>query len=150
IAAYGQILRQAVLDVPSRGSLNVHASLLPRHRGASPIAAAILAGDEITGVTIMEVVRAMDAGPVVARLEEPIRPDDTTGSLSVRLAEAGARLLSATIEPWARGEIQPEAQDESLATYAPLLKREHARIDWASPAIALWRSVRAFNPWPVA
>jgi methionyl-tRNA formyltransferase len=150
IAAYGQILRQAVLDLPRRGSLNVHASLLPRHRGASPITAAILAGDEVTGVTIMEVVRAMDAGPVVASVEERILPSDTTGSLASRLAEAGGRLLGETIDSWAEGDIKAEAQEESLATYAPLLKREDARIDWARPASEIWRRVRAFNPWPVA
>jgi methionyl-tRNA formyltransferase len=150
IAAYGQILRQAVLDVPRRGSLNVHASLLPRHRGASPIAAALLAGEDRTGVTIMEVVRALDAGPMVARVEEPILPADTTGSLEARLAEAGGRLLAQTLEPWAREEIKPQPQDESLATYAPLLKREDARIDWSRPAVDIWRQVRAYNPWPVA
>ena len=150
IAAYGQILRQAVLEVPKRGSLNVHASLLPRYRGASPIAAAILAGDEITGVTIMEVVRALDAGPMVTRVEEPILPEDTTGSLETRLAEAGGRLLTQTLEPWARGERKPQPQDEALATYAPMLKREDARIDWTRPAVEIWRQVRAYNPWPVA
>ena len=105
VAAYGQILRQRLLDVPTRGSLNVHASLLPRHRGASPIAAAILAGDEVTGVTVMEVVRALDAGPMVARVEEPISPFDTTGSLEQRLSLAGGELLASTLDGWAAGEI---------------------------------------------
>src|SRR3989304_3589649 len=94
VAAFGQILRQRLLDVPRRGCLNVHASLLPRHRGAAPIAAAILAGDEATGVTVMEVVRALDAGPIVAQLREPISPFDTTGTLEERLARAGGRRTS--------------------------------------------------------
>jgi len=104
VAAYGQILRQRVLDLPSRGTLNVHASLLPRHRGASPIAAAILAGDGQTGVTIMEMVRALDAGPMVARVELPISPFDTTGSLEPRLAKAGAQLLIETLDGWYEGD----------------------------------------------
>src|SRR5262245_18758942 len=150
IAAYGQILRQAVLEVPARGALNVHASLLPRHRGASPIAAAILAGDEVTGVTIMELVRALDAGPMVAKVGERVRPTDTTGTIEARLAAAGARLLAEVLEPWAARKIESEQQDESLATYAPMVKREDARIDWHEPAVAISRKVRAYNPWPVA
>jgi methionyl-tRNA formyltransferase len=150
VAAYGQILRQRFLDLPKRGSLNVHSSLVPRHRGASPIAAAILAGDAVTGVTIMEVVRALDAGPMIAKVEVPILESDTAGSLEARLAEAGARKLIEVLEPWASGELTPEAQDDSQATYAPMLKREDALIDWSRPAMEIWRQVRAFNPWPVA
>jgi methionyl-tRNA formyltransferase len=150
VAAYGQILRQSVLDLPRRGILNVHASLLPRWRGASPIAAAILAGDAVTGVTIMEIVRALDAGPMVAKVEEQILDSDTTGSLEPRLAGAGAQLLVSVLDGWANGAITPVAQDDSLATYAPQLKREDARLDWSLPAIDLWRRIRAFNPWPVA
>lgn len=150
VAAYGQILRQRLLDLPARGSINVHASLLPRWRGASPIAAAILAGDEKAGVTIMEVVRALDAGPMVAKVEVPILPSDTTGSLESRLATEGAALLRETITPWAERRLLPEAQDESLVTYAPQVKREDARIDWRLPAVDIWRRVRAYNPWPVA
>ncbi|MPZ47851.1 MAG: methionyl-tRNA formyltransferase [Dehalococcoidia bacterium] len=150
VAAYGQILRQRLLDVPKRGSLNVHASLLPRHRGASPIAAAILAGDEVTGVTVMEVVRALDAGPMVAKVEEPITPFDTAGSLEERLSLAGAELLARVLDPWAAGDLPAEPQDDELATYAPQLKREEALIDWTLPAVETWRRVRAFNPWPVA
>ena len=150
VAAYGQILRQRVLDVPKIGSLNLHASLLPRHRGASPVAAAILAGDDVTGVTIMEVVRALDAGPMVATVEEPILPNDTTGSLEARLAKAGARRLLEVLNPWAEGSITTVPQDESLATYAPLLTRADALIDWWRPAVEIERRVRAFQPWPVA
>jgi methionyl-tRNA formyltransferase len=150
VAAYGQILRQRLLDLPARGSINVHASLLPRWRGASPIAASILAGDERSGVTIMEVVRALDAGAMIAKVEEPILPFDTTGALEERLSRAGARLLAETVTPWAEHRLQPQEQDEALVTYAPQLKREDARLDWTLPAVELWRRVRAFNPWPVA
>jgi methionyl-tRNA formyltransferase len=150
VAAYGQILRQRLLDVPELGCLNVHASLLPRHRGASPIAAAILAGDEVTGITIMEMERGLDTGPMVARVEEPISPFDTTGTLEPRLARAGASLLAETLEAWASGDIQAERQDDSLATYALQIKREDALLDWTEAAAGLWRRVRAYNPWPVA
>ncbi len=150
VAAYGQILRQRLLDVPKHGTLNVHASLLPRWRGASPIAAAILAGDEVTGVTLMEMERALDAGPMIARVEMPISPHDTTGTLEPRLAEAGAVLLSQSLDAWASGELVLERQDESLVTYAPQLTRADALLDWSLPAVELWRRVRAFNPWPVA
>ena len=150
VAAYGQILRQRLLDLPGRGSLNVHASLLPRHRGASPIAAAIIAGDDVTGVTIMEIERGLDTGPVVARAEEPIASQDTTATLEPRLATAGARLLAEALDPWAEGRLQATPQDAGLATYAPLIKREDARLDWSLPAVAIWRRVRAFNAWPVA
>jgi methionyl-tRNA formyltransferase len=150
VAAYGQILRQRLLDVPRRGILNVHASLLPRWRGASPIAAAILAGDEVTGVTLMEMVRALDAGPMVARIEMAISPHDTTGTLEPRLAEAGAALLAESFDPWASGQLSPVPQDESLVTYAPQLTRADALIDWSQPAVEVWRRIRALNPWPVA
>jgi methionyl-tRNA formyltransferase len=150
VAAYGQILRERVLELPRRGSLNVHASLLPRHRGASPVTAAILAGDEVTGVTIMEVVRALDAGPIVAKVETEITAHDTAASLESRLSEMGARLLVNVIDDWAAGSLKSQAQDESLATYAPMVRRPDARIDWSLPAVDVWRCVRAFNPWPVA
>jgi len=150
VCAYGQILRQRLLDVPKRGLLNVHASLLPRFRGAAPVAAAILAGEAVTGVTIMEVVRALDAGPIVAQVEEPITPFDTTGSLEARLARAGARLLAYVLDDWYTGRVQPRLQDDSLVTYAPQIRREEARLDWSLPAVDLWRRVRAFNPWPGA
>jgi methionyl-tRNA formyltransferase len=150
VAAYGQILRQRLLDVPQRGSLNVHASLLPRWRGASPVAASILAGDEVTGVTLMEMVRALDAGPMVARVEVDISPHDTTGTLEPRLAAAGAALLAESLDGWASGLLTATPQDEPLVTYAPQLTRADALIDWSLPAIEVWRRVRAFNPWPVA
>jgi len=150
VAAYGQILRRALLDVPKRGSLNVHASLLPRHRGASPVAAAILAGDKTTGVSIMEMVRALDAGPIVAQAQEAISDFDTTGTLEPRLAASGARLITEVLEPWAEHRMAAVNQVDSLATYAPQIETTDAVIDWNMTAKEIWRRVRAFNPRPVA
>jgi methionyl-tRNA formyltransferase len=150
VAAFGQILKQPLLEIPRLGSLNVHASLLPKYRGASPVAAAILAGEEETGVTIMEVVLALDSGPVVSQRATPIRPGDTTGTLTEKLAELGAELLIETLPGWERREIVGAAQDDSLASYAPLITRAGAAIDWSLPAVEIWRRVRAYNPWPVA
>jgi methionyl-tRNA formyltransferase len=150
IAAYGQILKQSLLDVPKRGALNVHASLLPRHRGASPVSAAILAGDAETGVTIMEVVLALDAGPMVARRAAPIYANDSAGTLTEKLAEMGADLLVEVLPRWERGEVTAETQDDTQATYAPPLHREDAIIDWNRSAVEIWRRVRAYNPWPMA
>lgn len=150
IAAYGQILKQPVLDVPRRGVLNVHASLLPRHRGAAPVAAAILAGDVETGVTVMQTALALDAGPVLAQRRTPISPHDTAGTLTDRLAEEGADLLMEVLPAWLDGTLVPMPQDDSKATYAPMLHKEDGRIDWALPAEDIWRRVRAFTPWPGA
>lgn len=150
VAAFGQILRQEVLDLPRRGSLNVHASLLPRWRGASPITAAILAGDELSGVSVMLMDAGMDTGPVLARRNCPIGPDDTTGALQERLAQAGAELLLETLPGWLAGEITPRAQDQAQATCCRPLKKEDGRIDWQRPAVEIGRQVRACNPWPGA
>ncbi len=149
-AAYGQILRQPFLDLPRRGVLNVHASLLPKYRGAAPVAAALLAGEETTGVTIMEVVLALDAGPIVAQRALPIATNDTTGTLSEKLAELGAELLIEVLPAWERGDLTPRPQDDASASYAPSVHREEAIIDWSLPAVDVWRRVRAFSPWPVA
>lgn len=149
-AAYGQILRQPVLDVPRRGVLNVHASLLPRHRGAAPVAAAILAGDEETGVTIMQTELALDTGPILAQRRVPISPHDTAGTLTDRLAEEGAGLLMEVLPAWLDGSLVPTPQDDSQATYARTLKKEAGQIDWALPAEHIWRQVRAVTPWPGA
>lgn len=150
IAAYGQILKQPLLDIPRRGALNVHASLLPKYRGAAPVAAAILAGEDETGVTIMEVVLALDAGPMLAQRSTPIDPHDATGTLTEKLASLGAGLLIEVLPAWARGDLAAQPQDERLASYAPQLRREDADIDWSLPAGDVWRRVRAYNPWPVA
>jgi methionyl-tRNA formyltransferase len=150
VCAFGVILRQAVLDIPAKGVLNIHPSLLPRHRGASPIAAAILAGDEQTGVTIMLMDPGMDTGPILSQQAIPISPWDTSGSLGERLAEVGAELLLEVLPRWLADEIEPQPQDDSLASQAPLLRKEDGAIDWNLPAIDIWRRVRAFNPWPGA
>ena len=150
IAAYGQIIRRGVLELPRHGTLNVHASLLPRWRGASPIAAAIRAGDAETGVTIMLVDDGVDTGAMLSRRVEPIRDEDDAGSLSERLAATGAALLLETLPRWVAGGISPEPQDDSQATLAPRLKKEDGRIDWTRGAAEIARAVRAFTPWPGA
>ncbi|HEU4760384.1 MAG TPA: methionyl-tRNA formyltransferase [Dehalococcoidia bacterium] len=150
VVAYGQILRQDVLDVPPRGVLNVHPSLLPRHRGAAPIPAAILAGDGETGVTVMLMDAGMDTGPIVAQRAMPVEPADTAGSLGAKLSAVAADLLAETLPRWLRGEIEPQPQDDSRATKAPLLRKEQGAIDWGLPAAEIWRRVRAYNPWPGA
>ncbi|MHB8577018.1 MAG: methionyl-tRNA formyltransferase [Dehalococcoidia bacterium] len=150
VAAYGQILRPAVIDLPRFGCLNVHASLLPRHRGASCVAAAILAGDAETGVTMMQIDPGMDTGPLVAQRSTPIGADDTTGSLTDRLALLGAELLLEALPGYLSGAMIPHPQDNARATHAPLLEKQAGAIDWSKPALQLWREVRAFNPWPLS
>ena len=148
--AYGQILRQPVLDIPPRGILNVHPSLLPRWRGASPVPGAILAGDEATGVSIILMDPGMDSGPILAQRRHPIAPTDTAGSLLDTLSTVAADLLSETLPRWLAGEIEPQPQDELLATVCPLLRKESGAIHWDRPAVDIWRAVRAYNPWPGA
>jgi len=150
VVAYGQILRQEILDIPPRGVINVHASLLPKYRGASPIAAAILGADEETGVSIMLMDAGMDTGPVLARRHATITPDDTTGSVSERLADIGAELLGETLPGWLAGRIEAQPQDNSRATVTRLIRKEDGAIDWTLPAVDVWRRVRAYNPWPGA
>ena len=148
VAAYGQILSQGVLDIPRFGCLNIHPSLLPSYRGASPIPAAILAGDEDTGVTIMLMDAGMDTGPMVSQFVVGIEPEDTTASLTVRLARAGARLLEETLPLWLDGCLTPGPQDEDKATYTEPITKEDGLIDWGLSATEIWRRVRAFHPWP--
>ena len=150
IAAYGQILRPSVLAIPSRGTLNVHASLLPRYRGASPVAAAILDGVPETGVSIMLVDEGLDTGPVLAERAIAIKPEDTAGTLSARLAGLGAELLIDVLPRWLRGAIAASKQDDSMATQTQLVRKEDGILDWHEPAATLWRRVRAFTPWPGA
>ncbi len=150
VCAYGQILRRPVLEVPPRGVLNVHPSLLPRHRGPSPIAAAILAGDAETGVTIMLMDEGMDTGPVLAQRSLPVSPFDSAGTLGEKLSHLAAELLLDTLPRWLRGEITPQPQDESRATVTRLLRKEDGAIDWRLPAEEIWRRVRAYDPWPGA
>lgn len=148
IAAFGKILPAEVLALPRFGCVNVHPSLLPRYRGPSPVAAAILNGDETTGVTIMLLDEGVDSGPILSQQEVPILEDDTTGSLSARLAEVGARLLIETLPLWIKGKIVPKSQDESQASYSGLVGKEAGRVDWQLPAVEIWRRVRAFEPSP--
>src|ERR671939_1055008 len=151
VAAFAQILSLEVLDMPAYGCLNVHASLLPRWRGASPIAAAILAGDMTTGVTIMKMDAGLDTGPILAQRAETIRPDDTAATLTDRLATLGASLLVDTLGPWVAGQITPRPQDEAQATLTRPLQREDGLIDWGATAAAtVARMVRAYDPWPGA
>jgi methionyl-tRNA formyltransferase len=136
--------------LPRHGCLNVHASLLPRHRGAAPIAAAILAGDTETGITLMQMDAGLDTGPLLAARRELIHPADTTETLSQRLADLGAELLIEALPRYLAGELRPQPQDEALATYAPQLKKEEGRLDFTRPAPELERRVRALDPWPGA
>jgi methionyl-tRNA formyltransferase len=150
VAAFGQILRPAVLDLPCFGCLNVHASLLPRWRGAAPIQAALLAGDEITGITIMRMDHGIDTGPILEQRRLVILPEDTAASLGVRLAELGAQLLIEVLPAYLRGKLTPQPQTEFGATYASMLKKEAGKLDFSLPAVVLARQVRALNPWPGA
>jgi methionyl-tRNA formyltransferase len=150
VAAYGQILPQAVLDVPPFGVLNVHASLLPRWRGAAPVEGAILAGDKVTGVTIMKLDAGMDTGPILAKREIRIRPDETAGELETRLADLGADLLMDVLPAYLAGELQSEPQPEEGVTLTRPIRKEQARIDWNRSAEDLHNHVRAFAPEPGA
>ncbi|MGH2543210.1 MAG: methionyl-tRNA formyltransferase [Ardenticatenaceae bacterium] len=148
VVAYGEILRRAVLDIPRHGALNVHASLLPRHRGAAPIAGALLAGDDVTGVTVMLMDEGMDTGPILATRPLPIRPEHTRATLAEALSQAGAALLAETLPRWLAGEIEPQPQEHDAATYTRLIRKEHGELDWGRPARELANQVRAFDPWP--
>ncbi len=150
VAAYGQIIPVEILDLPKHGTLNVHASLLPRWRGASPISAAILHGDSETGVTIMLVDETEDTGDILRQRSTLIEPTEHAGQLSDRLAEMGADLLLETIPDWLAGAIVPVAQDSAQATRARRVKKQQGRIDWTASAEQIARHVRAFNPWPAA
>ncbi len=148
VAAFGQLLPQAVLDIPPHGSINVHASLLPRWRGAAPIQAAIRAGDAETGVTIMKMDAGLDTGPMLTKRAIPITVNETGASLHDKLAALGAELLIDTLPGYFSGEIAPQPQPEEGVTFAPSIKKEEGLIDWTDKAGAIERLVRAFNPWP--
>ena len=150
VAAYGQILPQAVLDIPEHGCINIHPSLLPGHRGPSPVATTILAGDEVTGVTIMLMDRGMDTGPIIAQEKVAVSPQDTTGSLTMKLSQVSARLLPDVLKSWVKGGLTPQPQNHAEATYSRLIAKTDGEIDWHLPAVALGRRVRAFQPWPGA
>jgi methionyl-tRNA formyltransferase len=150
VAAYGRILSGSLLALPRLGMINVHASLLPRWRGAAPVHRAVIAGDPETGVTIMQVVEALDAGPMLARLPTPIGIDETSGVLEKRLADLGAGLLVETVNALARGPVTATAQTESAVTYAAKLERHESSLDWQQPAQVLHNLIRGLQPWPVA
>jgi methionyl-tRNA formyltransferase len=150
VAAYGKILPVAVLTTPRLGMVNVHASLLPRHRGAAPVHRAVMAGDRETGVTIMRVVKALDAGPMIAQSRRPIGPDDTSEDVEQDLARLGASLLVVTLDRIAAGSATETDQDEGAATYAPRLTKEEGLIDWEWPADRIHDLVRGLHPWPHA
>lgn len=150
VAAYGKLLPDVLLTIPRLGLINVHASLLPRYRGASPIQRAVLAGDAETGVTIMRVVSALDAGASLAQRRHPIGPEDTSGDVEQALATLGASLLCETVDRLAAGAVEEAAQDDTQATYAPRLRKDEGLIDWSRPALAVHNHVRAMQPWPGA
>jgi methionyl-tRNA formyltransferase len=150
VAAFGQILPQTVLDQPRYGTLNIHASLLPKYRGPDPIAEAILQGDTETGVTIMLLDEGVDTGPMLLRRTTPIVSEETTGSLTLKLATLGAEALLEALPLWIAGKITPEPQDESKATHTHMLRKEDGLIHWERPAAVIARAVRAYTPWPSA
>jgi methionyl-tRNA formyltransferase len=150
VMAYGQILPRSVLDLPRLACLNLHASLLPRHRGAAPIQASIVAGDAETGITVMHMAEGLDTGDILLMRSLPIHSDETGGSLHDRLAELAPEALDAALDLLAAGSAPRTPQEESLATYAGRLSREDGVIDWARPAVEIERLVRAMNPWPAA
>jgi methionyl-tRNA formyltransferase len=150
VAAYGKILTDVVLATPRLGMINVHGSLLPRYRGAAPVHRAIIAGETSTGVTIMRVVKALDAGPMLAKDQRAIRPDETSDEVERDLARLGSRLLVAVVDQLARGHSQETLQDDAASTYAPRLTKDDGAIDWGWPAVRVHNLIRGLHPWPHA
>ena len=150
IIAYGQIIPQRLIDIPRLGWINLHASLLPKYRGAAPIAWAIVNGETTTGLTTMQIDAGMDTGPILVQREIEIGPDEAAPELARRMSEAGAPLVVESLRKLDCGEIIPRAQDGSQATYAPRLKKEHGRIDWSRPAQQVYDRIRGLAPWPGA
>ncbi|UCH42518.1 MAG: methionyl-tRNA formyltransferase [Dehalococcoidales bacterium] len=148
VAALGQILPKSVLDIPAYGCINIHPSLLPEFRGATPIAAAILAGKQFTGVSLMLLDRGMDTGPVLAQAQISVSPQDTAASLTSKLSRVAAQLLSEILPRWLKRGISPRKQEGALASYTGMLAKEDGEIDWQLPAVDIWRRVRAYYPWP--
>lgn len=148
VAAFGQILPQSVLDIPTYGCINIHPSLLPEFRGATPVAAAILAGRQFTGVSLMLLDHGLDTGPVLAQAQISISLRDTTASLTSKLSRVAAQLLLEVLPRWLKGEITPQTQDGALASYSGVLAKDDGEIDWQLPAVDIWRRVRAYYPWP--
>jgi methionyl-tRNA formyltransferase len=150
VAAYGKILPNSILDLPPHGCINVHASLLPKYRGAGPIQWAIARGETETGITIMRISERMDSGDILLQKAMPIAPDDTGGSLHDKLAHLGADALGEALDLLKQGQLAARRQNEADATYAPLIKKEDGYIDWGREAVVIERHIRAFNPWPSA
>jgi methionyl-tRNA formyltransferase len=150
VAAYGQLLRKALLSLPRLGCINIHASLLPRHRGAAPVQAAILAGDSETGITIMQVDEGLDTGDILVQVATAIAPEETAGSLHDRLALLAPATLLETLDLLDRGVAHPRQQDPTLASYAPKVRHQDGEIDWNKPAVEIERHIRAMTPWPGA
>jgi methionyl-tRNA formyltransferase len=150
IIAYGQIIPQRLIEIPRLGWINLHASLLPKYRGAAPIAWAIVNGETVTGLTTMQIDAGMDTGPILLQQQMQIAPDETAPELAARMAEAGAPLVTETLRKLDRGEMAPRTQDASQASYARLLKKEHGRIDWSLTAGQIYNRIRGLAPWPGA
>ncbi|MFZ3200200.1 MAG: methionyl-tRNA formyltransferase [Candidatus Acidiferrales bacterium] len=150
IIAYGQIIPQRLIQIPLLGWINLHASLLPKYRGAAPINWAIANGETRTGLTTMQIDAGLDTGPILRKYETEIAPDETAAELTARLAQTGAPLVAETLHQLDRGEITPAAQDNSQATLAPALKKEDGRVDWSLPAQKIYNRIRGFDPWPGA
>jgi methionyl-tRNA formyltransferase len=148
VAAFGQILPPEVLSLPRFGCINIHPSLLPRHRGAAPVVSTILAGDAWGGVSIMQMDEGLDTGPILTCSQVLVRSDDTTASLSDRLSLVSAQMLADILPQWMRGEIMPRPQDGTMATYFRPIAKETGEINWHLPAVDIWRQVRAYQPWP--
>jgi methionyl-tRNA formyltransferase len=148
VAAFGRILPQAILDLPSKGCLNVHGSLLPKYRGAAPIQWAVINGEPETGVTIMVMDAGLDTGAILDQVVMPISDEDTAGDVAGQMAKVGGGLLVSTLKKWMAGTIEAQTQDESEATLAPILKKEDGLIDWSQSAITLANRIRGLSPWP--
>ncbi len=148
VAAFGQILPRSVLDIPACGCINIHPSLRPKFRGASPVAAAILAGEEFTGISIMLMDKGLDTGPVLVQAQTPISTRDTTGSLTAKLSLIAAHLLLEVLPRWVGGELNPRSQDETKTSHTLMFSKQDGEIDWHLPAVDIWRKVRALQPWP--
>lgn len=150
IVAYGKIIPENLLDIPTHGWLNVHASLLPNYRGASPIQAAILAGEDTTGVTLMKIDKGLDTGPTIVKKQCSIKPDDNFEILHDSLSKLGAKLIKESLIPYLNGELQPEIQDESPTSVTKKVSRKDGQVDWTEPAEQIERQIRAYTPWPGA
>ncbi len=150
VVAYGHIIPKWMIDLPRHGCINLHASLLPKYRGAAPIQWALIRGETVTGITTMKIDPGLDTGDMLLKREIPIRDEDTTETLSARLSPVGAELMVETLRRLERGDLMPQPQDNSLATLAPMLKKEDGVIDWAQTAREIWGRVRGLRPWPGA